>query len=263
MSDAKRCIQGKSGAKEGRAATMEEAVATLDEADHAIRPNKHLVIGIAASVVLHLICTAALLGLPGGEPPRPAVTYVDLDSVPTPKPAPLPAQEALPAPEPEPKKAEPIPVPENPQAPPKAQAEQPEAAVRPSPAQPSAAEERAPTTFGMGLTKGYFKSLSDGESLRADVKGYYLEMLQGINEKWWLEQRDQQVRAIVVNLTVARNGEIVGSEIVQSSGNIVYDRAVQKSLENSGPLPPLPPTYQGEFFQAPIRLVPPLNLLAW
>lgn len=243
---------------------MEEAAATLDEADHTIRPNKHLVIGIAVSVVLHLICAAILLGLPGGgEPPRPAVTYVDLNSVPTPKPVAPPAKEALPEPEPDPGSAEPIPIPETPPAPPQPQAEQPEAAVQPAPPQPAAVEERSPTTFGMGLTKGYFKSLRDGETLRTDVKEYYLEMLQGINEKWWLEQRDQQVRAIVVNLTVARNGEIVGSAIMQSSGNIVYDRAVQKSLEGSGPLPPLPPTYQGEFFQAPIRLVPPLNLLAW
>jgi protein TonB len=245
---------------------MDEVLAPLDEADQPIKPNRQFITGLAVSLALHLVCAVILVGIPGGgEPPRPQVTYVDLNSIATPRPA---APAAKPAaaepelPEPDPAKAEPIPVPETPPAPPQ-QAEEKQPEVQPAPPQPAPAEERSATTFGMGLTKGYFKSLSDGDSLRPDVKAYYLEVLQGVNNKWWLEQKDQKVRTIVVNISVARNGEIVGSFILQSSGNMVYDRMVQKTLEASGPLPPLPATFHGEVFNAPIRLVPPLNLLAW
>ncbi|GAW65609.1 tonB-dependent receptor [Geoanaerobacter pelophilus] len=245
---------------------MDEVLAPLDEADQPIKPNRQFITGLAVSLTLHLVCAVILVGLPGGgEQPRPQVTYVDLNSIATPRPA---APAAKPAaaepelPEPDPAKAEPIPVPDTPPAPPQ-QVEEMQPEAQPAPPQPAPAEERSATTFGMGLTKGYFKSLSDGDSLRPDVKAYYLEVLQGVNNKWWLEQKDQKVRTIVVNISVARNGEIVGSFILQSSGNMVYDRMVQKTLEASGPLPPLPATFHGEVFNAPIRLVPPLNLLAW
>ena len=149
------------------------------------------------------------------------------------------------------------PVQETPPAPQAAQPVIP--ALQPAAATPM--EELSHTTLGLGLTKGYFKSLSDGDTLRVDIKEYYLELLQRINEKWWLDQFDQQrVNPIVISITVARNGDIVGSTVMISSGNPRYDRAVQRSLVAAGPLPPLPPDYEGNFFQAPIRLVPPLNL---
>lgn len=255
MTDQQPLCLRRNPVREGQVARMEEALPPLDDTDHPIRDNRHIIPWIAISVILHFFLSAILLGLPGGgEPPRPAVTYVDLKTVPLPQP--VPAEKAPPEPEP----VQPEPIPETPPPPQEAATEQPKA-VEPPPVVPPKEEERSRTTFGMGLTKGYFRSLSDGESLRDDIKGYYLGMLQGINEKWWLEQKDQQVRPIVVNITVARNGEIVASYILQSSGNIVYDRAVQKSLEGSGPLPPLPPSFEGAFFDVPVRLVPPLNLM--
>ena len=242
---------------------MEEALQPLDEADHPIKPNTPFIMGIAASVILHLAFTALLLGLPGGgSPARQSITYVDLGAAPAPVPMTPPAREAIPERdllEPE--------TPSIPEAPPAPQdaalPEQPEPLPRQTAAQQEVSEERSSTILGLGLTKGYFKSLGDGETLRDDIKGYYLEMLQGINEKWWLDQDQKQVNPIVVNITVARNGEIVGSDVVVSSGNPRYDRAVQRSLKAAGPLPPLPDSYHGDFFQAPIRLVPPLNLMAW
>ena len=126
-------------------------------------------------------------------------------------------------------------------------------------------EGRSHTAIGLGLTKGYFRGLGDGGTLREGIKGYYLEMLQGINEKWWLDQQldKRNLAPVVVNITVARNGEIIGSEIMKGSGNPRYDKAVLAALLAASPLPPLPPSYEGESFQAPIRLVPPLNLMAW
>lgn len=238
---------------------MEDTLQPLDENDQPIPLNKPLLFGLAASLVLHVACTVILIGLPGGgSPPRQSITYVDLAHVPpTPAMAP-PASEPAPVEESAPPETPPVP-----EAPPTPQP--PQAAAQPEapPQQQSAApmEELSHTTLGLGLTKGYFKSLGDGETLRVDIKEYYLELLQRINEKWWMDQFDQQrVDPIVISITVARNGSIVGSTIIGSSGNPRYDRAVQRSLVAAGPLPPLPPEYEGEFFQAPIRLVPPLNL---
>lgn len=241
---------------------MQDALDPLEEEEYPTSLNKQFASGLAVSLVLHLVLAAVLLGIPGGgEPPRPAVTYIDLKAIPAPVAATPPA-EAQPAPQPDEAEEEAEPLPETPAAQ-AAPAQQP-AAPTPQPAQPqTAVEERTATTFGMGLTKGYFKPLSDGETLRPDIKEYYLNLLQGVNEKWWLEQKDNKVAPIVVNITIARNGQIMGSTILESSGNIVYDRAVQKTLESAGPLPPVPANYPGDYFDAPIRLVPPLNLMAW
>ena len=250
---------------------MEEALQPL-ETDQQTKSKYYLALGIAASVILHLLCTVALLSLPQGSPGQPAITYIDL-SAPQQKPAPMtpPAKEAVPEPlaqKPEPLPPEmPLPAEKPPVAEP-APLTQPPNAVPELPAAPQeaqAAEPRSLTTLGLGLTKGYFKSLGDGETLRDGVKGYYLDMLQVINEKWWLDQQfdKQKISTIVVNITVARSGEIVGSAVMISSGNPRYDRAVLAALKAASPLPPLPPEYDGELFQAPIRLVPPLHLMLW
>jgi protein TonB len=47
------------------------------------------------------------------------------------------------------------------------------------------------------------------------------------------------------------------------SGNRRYDSEVRKALAAAGPLPPLPANYEGDFFAAPVQLVPPLNLMGW
>ncbi|HBG07195.1 MAG: hypothetical protein A2075_23775 [Geobacteraceae bacterium GWC2_58_44] len=246
---------------------MEEALQPL-EADQHTRSTRNFALGIAASVILHLICTVLLFGLPEGSPARQSVTYVDL-STPQQRPAPMPAplKEANPeqaAPEPVAAEPETPPVPETPAAP--ESPPQPTAALQeqpPATPETEVAEQLSHTTLGLGLTKGYFQSLGSGETLREGIKDYYLEMLEGINEKWWLDPKLNRLSTLVVNIIIARNGDIVDSQIVASSGDRRYDRAVVAALTAAGPLPPLPASYQGEFFLAPIRLVPPLNLMAW
>lgn len=119
-------------------------------------------------------------------------------------------------------------------------------------------------SLGLGITRGFFRSLAEGETLRDDIRMYYFSLLQNINEKWWLDKNIDRkgIREVVMNIIVARNGEIVAKQLIRGSGNAAYDKAVLNALEAAGPLPPLPENYNGDFFQAPIRLVPPLNLLA-
>lgn len=119
-------------------------------------------------------------------------------------------------------------------------------------------------SVGLGATRGYFRSLGEGETLREDIQAYYFEILQNINEKWWLDKDIDRtgIRELVMNIVIARDGTIVAKELVHSSGNTGYDKAVLNALKGAGPLSPLPATYKGDFFLAPIRLVAPLNLLA-
>jgi protein TonB len=127
-------------------------------------------------------------------------------------------------------------------------------------ARPAALQE---ASFGLSITSGYFSSIGAGETLRDDIREYYFEMLRRINEKWWLNRESHQAgrKGAVFYLVIARNGAIVDRMLMESSGNPVCDRAMLHTLEAAGPLPPLPNTYRGDFFQAPLRFNMPLNLL--
>lgn len=231
-----------------------------------------LAAGIAVSISLHLIAATLLVALPNGSSTNPPISYIDLKMLEPPPATTAPVQSALKPATPQPVATSPVPENEvatnssaQPVPPQTMQPQQPQVPEQPALKQGARVVEPAHSTLGMGLTKGYFKSLGDGETLREGVKGYYLEMLQGINEKWWVDQQldKRRVDPLVVNLVIARNGDIVGSQVLRSSGNPRYDREVVAKLYAAGPFQPLPESYEGEYFEAPIRLVPPLNLLAW
>jgi periplasmic protein TonB len=118
-------------------------------------------------------------------------------------------------------------------------------------------------SLGLSITSGYFGAIGEGETLRDDIREYYFEMLRRINAKWWLNRENQQGgrNRAVFYLVIARDGTIVDRMMMTSSGNPAYDRAMMRTLEASSPLPPLPESYRGDFFQAPLRFNVPLNLL--
>lgn len=118
-------------------------------------------------------------------------------------------------------------------------------------------------SLGLSITSGYFSSIGEGETLRDDIRVYYFEMLRRINEKWWLNRESHQAgrKSAVFYLVIARNGAIIDRMLMESSGNPEYDRQMLHTLEAANPLPPLPDTYQGDFFQAPLRFNMPLNLM--
>ncbi len=126
--------------------------------------------------------------------------------------------------------------------------------------QPEAVQE---ASLGLGMTSGYFTSIGDGDTLRDDIREYYFEMLRRVNEKWWLNSdgHGKGRRSAVFYLVIARDGKIIDRMLVESSGNPACDKAMLQALEAASPLPPLPETYRGDFFQAPLRFNLPLNLL--
>ena len=125
---------------------------------------------------------------------------------------------------------------------------------------PDALQQRS---FALGLTSGYFSSIAQGQSLRGDIREYYFAMLRQINERWWVVRDDRLEgrRELMVTIVVARNGMILEKKLLRSSGNPALDSAMMQMLEAASPLPPLPATYDGDAFVAPIKFVRPLNLL--
>ncbi|HJV36801.1 TonB family protein [Geomonas sp.] len=249
---------------------MEEAL-QLPLTEQPIKRNNYLVAGIATSLLLHAACTVFLLAMPSGSHGNRSITYIDLTlpqgaspamTAPAARPAvktpavlqtPQPVEKALPVPEAQPAPAEQA---KSAPAPAANTTEQP---VAGTPEQPVA------STFGLGLSRGFFRSIHDGETLRTDVKEYYMAMLDGINNKWWMDKQFDKVRIepIEVWITIARSGQVLNAQLTRSSGNPRYDKMVLAALSTAGPLPPLPATYEDETFQAPLRLSPPLNLLGF
>lgn len=124
---------------------------------------------------------------------------------------------------------------------------------------PESLQERS---LGLGLTNGYFSSISEGESLRGDIRDYYFSMLREINEKWWLNKGGQQVglRGALITIVVARNGAIIQKMLVRSSGNPLFDKSIMQTLDAASPLPPLPQSFELDYFSAPLRFRGPLDL---
>lgn len=150
---------------------------------------------------------------------------------------PTPEEKAFPAPSPTPVKELPPPVP----------------------------PQTSASSLSVGLARGFFRSLADGETLRGDVREYYFELVERVNEQWWdaangtgMEPGRQEA---LVTITVRKNGELLDVRLIRSSGNDQYDRLIMDTLQAASNLPPLPDSYPGEFFQAPLRLMAPRGLL--
>ncbi|WP_243373551.1 energy transducer TonB [Geotalea sp. SG265] len=214
---------------------------------------------VVLSLLLHVAIFLSLTGSKGNKIGGKKVAFLDLTmSAPVTRPrppAPLSEESRTPLPRQIPQETAPTPTPELDDL-------QNRIEKNLQGHEQSAAIERV--SVGLGATRGFFRSLGEGETLREDIQAYYFELLQNINERWWLDKSIDRTgtRELVLNILIARDGTIVAKELIRSSGNPGYDKAVLKALEGVGHLSPLPQTYHGDFFLAPIRLVAPLNLLA-
>lgn len=221
--------------------------------------NRALASGIFASLTIHTVIFASLLVMSqqASRTTRQAL-FVDLASLRNPAAAPSFHPPADSKPLPQPSMMTPVAEPHAVSAPVSQLAE--EAPQNPPPTQ------TATEPFSLGLSKGYFKTIGDGSTLRSDIRDYYLRMLQQVNERWWENGAPADGGAekgeIFLTVTVSRDGEIIGIRLMQGSGSIDYDRRIIDTLRRASPLPQLPDSYRGEVFQAPLRLVAPLGLLS-
>ncbi|GAM10041.1 hypothetical protein OR1_02327 [Geobacter sp. OR-1] len=218
---------------------------------------------IAISLVMHVICAIIITGGGTGHPGDPTINYLDLTmSDPTAAPAKPAAPATAAAATPEPPEAQAAPAAEEQAPAPPTEAEklrqEAQNAVKAAPQQPEAMQK---VSFGLGLLNGHFGTLADGRTLRNDMREYHLALLRAINENWWRNgNKFEGMNSAIVNIVVARDGEILAAQIMQSSGNPTYDRTLVKSLLGAGPLPPLPSQFESPVFTAPIRFNPPLTM---
>ena len=215
---------------------------------------------VALSFLLHVLTASILLSPRSASLSAPPANFIDLKDLNFPEEVPaVPAESEQP---PEPAENIPEPPPADPPQP-LSEMEKLQTEVRHSllnaEADPELLQERS---FGLGLTNGYFTSIGQGESLRGDIREYYFAMLRQINEKWWLtrEAQQEELREVVINIVVGRDGTVLEKVVMSGSGNRTLDRAMLASIEAASPLPPLPATFNMEYFSAPLKFMKPLNL---
>lgn len=234
---------------------MSEPPISGDTTTAARLPRERLTRMLVISLIVHLAIFSAVLLAPRGGGDGRTVAFVDLTMPPDASPSapPLAPQAPKPPPAAEPaEKSSPEAV--EPQA--------KESAPAPEPAKPEPAATGG-TSINLGIGRGYFGSLGEGETLKDEIREYYFEMVTRINERWWQrpEADDSRVGMVMVMIVVARDGKVVNCQLMRSSGRRSYDEAVVAAVQAASPLLPLPATFEGDFFQAPLRVMPPLSLM--
>lgn len=225
------------------------------------RPAKNLFARtLTLSLALHLSFAAVAALLPGrlSSLAPESIVMVDLTDVGAPQPRETVKSTASQPAAPSPPKQMTLPSPVEKALP--ASAPAPEAELP-----PPAPSQAATASLSIGLTRGFFRSLADGETLRGDVREYYFELVERVNEQWWAAATSTAMepgrQEALVTITVRKSGELLDVRLVKSSGNDAYDRLIMDALQAASNLPPLPKSYPGEFFQAPLRLMAPRGLL--
>lgn len=132
------------------------------------------------------------------------------------------------------------------------------------PSEPSGNNEKAgdlmSTPLGLGMTYGYFSGLSDGRSLRDDIRGYYFEMVEKINREWWDKAgliKEPLRQDGIFEVLVQRDGTIVSLRLLKGTGSSEADRVLAEIIRRASPLPPLPSTFDRSIFEAPLRIKVP------
>lgn len=210
---------------------------------------------LVISLLFHLAAGGFLLTRNGG-PGFPQVDYIDLSMLPQ-QASPSPAEQPIPE-EPISSATEQTAVKESVPV----EDTKPVAQEVPSPA--ASSEQIQQNSIALGMNLGFFRSFAEGESLRHEIREYYLNMLQKINESWWLiggaDPRGVRQDASII-VRIAKNGEVMEQRLVRGSGSDEYDRTIMKALKVAAPFAPLPETYPGFYFEAPLRLVVPSGLM--
>jgi len=119
------------------------------------------------------------------------------------------------------------------------------------------------SSIGLGMVSGHFASFAEGESLKDDIRVYYFSLMRRINEVWWLSgaAKGNFTYAASVNIHISREGKVLDCELLESSGSREQDQALLDSIKRAEPLPPLPQSFYGRVFNAPLRFIPPLRLM--
>jgi protein TonB len=119
------------------------------------------------------------------------------------------------------------------------------------------------TPLGLGLTYGYISSIAEGRTLREDIRNYYIELVEKINQEWW-RQADGLKEPIrqdgIIELYLQRDGTVTSQRIFQGTGSREADQVLQDVIKKVSPLPPLPAAFAEKTFVVPLRIKAPSYL---
>jgi protein TonB len=216
---------------------------------------------VAISLLLHVALSVFVLiparNMVQGRQPL----FVDLGSLPAPVPTPSsPPAEDDQLPPPAMPAAEPVPAAESDLPQTQQLRKTVDQTLQQAADKPEAVHQ---SSIGLGITSGYFGSFADGQNLKDEIREYYFALMRRINEVWWTHgMAGRSIRGATFVILVNHDGKLVGCDLMESTGNPQDDQLLVESLKLAEPLPPLPRSFVAPVFSAPIRFVPPLNLMS-
>ncbi len=83
---------------------------------------------------------------------------------------------------------------------------------------------------------------------------YTQEVKQRVKQSWIVAEPKPGLTA-VVRFGILANGEVVGVELAERSGDIVFDESAIRAVRKANPLPPPPEAYRSEFTRQKIEVV--------
>jgi protein TonB len=195
-----------------------------------IPPPHHYV--STQAVAVRLVPLASVRGARTVAVPEPPVSKPVIEK---PEDVPAPSPKALPLPDKQKNKKE-TPPPVHPaKTSPQAKTKATSAVDLPEPGESAAG---SPTGVA-GVNSNFGTSLSAFDSADFNYSYYVTQMLATIGANWF-KPTDQTVTPPVVFFRIGRDGSISDVRIERSSGLPFVDRAAQRAVLASSPLPPLP-----------------------
>ncbi len=83
---------------------------------------------------------------------------------------------------------------------------------------------------------------------------YTQQVKQRVKQSWIVAETKSGLTALV-RFGILATGEVVGVELVERSGDIVFDESAMRAVRKASPLPPPPEAYRNEFTQQKIEIV--------
>ncbi len=122
--------------------------------------------------------------------------------------------------------------------------------------QPPATQQKPAETPSSTATSAPSTGHSD-EEIGLAQRLYYTEVWNAIRRRWTLPPslRSSRLEAVLV-LTVRRDGRIVSTRFEKRSGNEAFDESAMRAVRKANPLPPFPEIYSPKRIEIGVRFRP-------
>ncbi len=108
--------------------------------------------------------------------------------------------------------------------------------------------ETSPSTSASGGGGG-------GDTLRGLPFILYTQEVKWRVKQSWIVAEHKSGLTAVVRFGILANGEVVGVELAERSGDVVFDESAMRAVRKANPLPPPPEAYRNEFTRQKVEVV--------